>query len=65
MVGRLKAPKNATRIAPSSFHIPSRDERESLEIGRRVQLLFNFLNRDEVGNNRLRENVGDYPIRSR
>lgn len=35
--------------APGSFHIPSRNERESLEIGRRVQLLFNFLNRDEIG----------------
>ncbi len=35
--------------APGSFHIPSREERESLEIGRRVQLLFNFLNRDEIG----------------
>lgn len=35
--------------APNSFPIPSREERESLVVGRRVQLLFNFLNRDEHG----------------
>ena len=32
--------------APDTFHIPSRDERESLTVGRRVQLLFLFVDDD-------------------
>lgn len=45
----LESAEDRHANAPDSFQIPSRDERESLAIGRRVQLLFNFLNRDEHG----------------
>ncbi|WP_425397518.1 hypothetical protein [Aeoliella sp.] len=36
----LESAEQRHALAPDSFHIPGREERESLQAGRRVQLLF-------------------------
>ena len=44
----LESAEERHALAPDSFHIPSRDERVSLQEGQRVQLLFLMLVRGSI-----------------
>ena len=44
----LESAEERQALAPDTFHIPSREERESLQSGQRVQLLFLMLVKDAV-----------------